>query len=512
MKASDRIIVNTLAQYARTIINTLLSLYATRLVLDVLGVSDYGIYTLVAGIVSMLSFLTNAFVRTTQRFLSYSQGKSDPIEMRNVFNNCLVLHICIGLFIGIVLELLTPLVFDWFIEIPEERLSAAKLLYQTVIFVLFLTFLCSPFRALLVSHENIVFTSCVEVVDGILKVLSVIALQFVSYDRLVSYGIFLLLIQLFNLITFAVYDFFKYKECCFPSFLNVNKGLLKNILSFAGWNMYNTGCILFRNQGVAIIINRFLSTAVNAAYGISFQVSACLGFVSNSVKNAFAPQIMRASASGDDNRTFFLSLIESKICFFLLSGVSIPIMFEMNDILSLWLKEVPPYTALFCDMMLLSALSDTLTTGLCTINLASGRLKLFSLISYSMKLLTLPTFLLALYFHVNVIYLAASFVFFELLSSLVRLPIVQYENGYKSKVFVKECILKMFLPLTISFVSSYVFHLLFSFPFSFILVLLLSFILYSISFYYLALGEREKNIVHTIFTSKISRLKPNKTR
>lgn len=170
MRASNRIIVNTLAQYVRTIINLLLSLYSARLVLDILGVDDYGIYSLVAGVVSMLSFLTNSLVGSTQRFLSFCQGRGELERLQAVFSNSLLLHIALGLGITLTLESLAPFLFHGFLNIPEGREEAAVIVYQQVITMVYISFIAAPYRALLVSRENIVYTSLIDVLDGVLKV------------------------------------------------------------------------------------------------------------------------------------------------------------------------------------------------------------------------------------------------------------------------------------------------------------------------------------------------------
>ena len=169
-----------MAQYIRTIINMVLSLYSTRLILLALGVDDFGIYTLLAGFVSMLSFITTALVGTTQRFMSVTQGKNDIDLMKKVFSNCLLLHAFIALSIVIIFEFIGLFLFDGFLNIPIDRVGAGKFIYQCVIFVLLISVIASPFRALLVSHENIVYTSIIDVCDGILKVLAAIMLLIVS--------------------------------------------------------------------------------------------------------------------------------------------------------------------------------------------------------------------------------------------------------------------------------------------------------------------------------------------
>ena len=421
MNNSKRILVNTMAQYIRTIINMVLSLYSTRLILLALGVDDYGIYTLLAGFVSMLSFITTALVGTTQRFMSVTQGKNDIDLMKKVFSNCLLLHAFIALSIVIIFEFIGLFLFDGFLNIPIDRVGAGKFIYQCVIFVLLISVIASPFRALLVSHENIVYTSIIDVCDGILKVLAAIFLQYASFDKLELYGLSLVFIQVFNILTFSIYDFIKYKECSMPRITYLNKDFIKSVGGFAGWNVYNTACVVGRNQGVAIIINKFFSTAINSAYGLSFQISGCVGFISQSLKNAIAPQAMKAYGSGDTERMIRLAHIENKLAFTLLASVSIPFIFEMPSLLQLWLKTVPEYSVMFARMVMIATLIDTLTTGYATANLAIGKLKKFSLIVYTFKLITPLVILVCMLFGMPIISVVISYIFMEILSSFSRL-------------------------------------------------------------------------------------------
>ena len=191
----------------------LLSLYTVRLVLQCLGHEDYGIYTLVAGVVAMLAFITNSLQNTTQRFISYYQGKNSIDKIRTVFNNSLVIHWLLGLGLLLVLYSISPLIFNGFLDIPSERLSSARITYFIVVIMLVLTFITAPYRSLLISHENIVYLSIIDVLDGILKVVLVTIMTFLDYDYLIVYSIIMLSIELFNLIALAGYSHFHYSEC-----------------------------------------------------------------------------------------------------------------------------------------------------------------------------------------------------------------------------------------------------------------------------------------------------------
>ena len=232
MKASNRVVVNTVAQYIKTFINIILSLYATRLILQTLGVDDFGIYTLLAGVISMLSFATNALAITTQRFLSYHQGKSNIEEQKNIFANSFYIHIVLAFITLTVLLLLTPLLFDGFLNINSERIEASITTYVIVSFILLITFLSTPFRAVLISHENIVFLTVIDVLDCIFKLLMAIGLSYITYDKLITYSLMMFFIQTFNLLVIGGFSMSKYQECILPSIKRLSKTYIPKIRNY----------------------------------------------------------------------------------------------------------------------------------------------------------------------------------------------------------------------------------------------------------------------------------------
>lgn len=495
MKASQRVFVNTIAQYGRTVINMVLSLYTVRLVLLTLGASDYGIYTLVAGVVSMLAFITNSLVSTTQRYVSFYQGKGNLGKLKEVFNNSLIIHLIIGLFVVIALEALIPLLFQGFLNIPSERTSAAQMVYQTVVWLIFFSFTAAPYRALLISHENIVYISIIDVLDGILKVILVILLTQISYDKLVWYGLIMLGVQVFNFLAFSVYCYNKYEECVLPNFKRINTEYLKGMFSFAGWSLYSTGCIIGRQQGIAIVLNKVAGPVINAAYGIGFQVAGYTNFLSASLVNAISPQIMKAEGAGDRDRALWLSNVTSKFIFFLLSAVCVPCMFEINEILEWWLKDVPENANIFCIMVMAALLCDSLSIGLMYVNQAIGKIGLYTVVLTTPKLITLPIVWILLKSGVSLTIVAGVYVVIELLCAIMRVPFIKRTAGLKVGRFFKEVTLHEVLPFMVCLVTSYFCSRLFSFDYGFVLTFIVTFICYGASIYLLGLTKTERNII-----------------
>ena len=469
-----------------------LSLYSSRLVLNILGIDDYGIYSLVAGIVSMLSFLTNSLVGSTQRFLSVSQGKGNNELVKSVFGNSLLLHVFLGLIVTIILEISTPLLFDSFLNIPEERMSVAKVLYQQVVWMVYISFVASPFRALLVSRENIVYTSIVDVLDGILKVILVLALPLISIDKLLAYGWIMFGIQVFNLIAFLVYCFAKYDECVLPKYKHFSWSYIKNLLSYTGWVVYSTLVITGRNQGIALVINKFYSVAVNAAYGIGNQLASMFAFVSTSFTNAISPQLMAAEGAGNRGKMWQLAEVQSKFSFLLLAMLAVPTIFEMKRLLSIWLGEVPTYAVLFASMFLTMQTIDQLSQGLGLANRAIGNIGIYTLVTYTPKLFVLPISWYLLHNEYSIVTIVILMITIEYLCMLLRIYLFVGQSDFSIKDYCKNVLIKTCYPVLLSVLVCYMITHFYSSPFRFIITYVISVLVFVISAYSFSLNCNER--------------------
>lgn len=498
MNSSTRVIINTTAQYVKTFVNIILTLFSARLILEALGVTDFGLYSLLAGVTSMLAFATNALASTTQRFLSYHRGKSCIEKQKDIFANSFYIQLILGLFTLVFLLALTPFLFAGVLNVPVERVFAAQWTYAIVALMLFVTFLCTPFRAILISHENIVYITIIDVIDGVLKVALAIALFHVGYDRLIGYAIFLLLIQLFNLIAIAVYAIRKYEECSIPSIRRVDKKYIKDISSYAGWNVYSIGCVMGRTQGVALLINRFFGPTVNAAYGLGFQIAGYVYFMSESLMNAIRPQIVQSEGEGDRARMLWLSEVASKFSFYLLSCLAVPCIFEMDTLLRLWLGKTPDYAVLFCRMVLVASIVDTLTCGLGLANQAIGNIKQYSLAVNSVKLLTLPIAFVCVKIGFPMYWVAVCYVVFEFLCAMIRLPFVRKTGGLDIVRFCRNVFAKEFVPFLILIVVTAVSSLYSSFAFDCVFTFTIAISVYIVSIYLFGLTQEEKKKLVTI--------------
>lgn len=498
MRNSSRIIVNTIAQYSRSIVNMIMNLIATRVILATLGFSDYGIYSLISGVVAFLSFINNALAVTTQRYLSIAQGQPNSDESVVVFKNSLLLHLIVAIVLVAGLELIFPFLFDGFLNIPLERLTASKALYHIIAFVLCISVVSSPYKAAIIAHENIVFISVVEVLDAAIKLACAYALSIVSIDKLVAYGLFLLFIQIFNIAALAIYAAIKYPECAWSIHFDINKGYIKEFFSFAGWTFYSIGSVYGRSQGLAVVINKFMGTIVNASYGLALQISGALNTLSQSLLNAVNPQLMKSEGQGNRSKMLRFAEIESKISLLVFSAVSIPILFEIPRLLELWLKDIPEYSVFFCRMVILASIFDMITVGMGSANQAVGKIKNYTLIIYTIKLLTVPISFICLKLGGDVVIIGAAYVLLELISALARIPVLKRSANMNVWSFIRNVIFKSIIPLGALVVACFVITNNTESSFRFLLTFTIPVAIFFVCIYLWGLCDDEKAIVDDI--------------
>ena len=472
-----------------------LSLYSSRLVLNILGVDDYGIYSLVAGIVSMLSFLTNSLVGSTQRFLSVNQGKGDLQRLKEVFSNSLIIHLGLGLITTLVLESCTHIFFNGFLNIPNGREDIARILYQQVIWMVYISFITSPYRALLVSRENIVYTSIIDVLDGILKVVLVLCLPYANIDKLLAYGWIMFGIQMFNLLAFVVYCHSKYEECILPRFRNFSFAYVKELSTYTGWVIYSTAVIAVRTQGMAIVINKFYNAAANAAYGIGSQISGMLAFVSSSFTNAISPQLMSAEGGGNYTKMWKLAEIQSKFSFLLLAMLAVPTMFEMHPILTIWLGKVPEGAVLFGCMFIAMQTVDQLSQGLGLVNRAMGNLGKYTLVTYTPKLLILPLGYLELKAGFSLYSVAFLMIIIEIICMLLRIYLFRNTEEFKLRSYCKNVLLRSIPPVIAATIICYLIFVSFDCSWRLLLSYIISVPVFLLITYFVSLNENERQLI-----------------
>lgn len=504
MEPTNRIIVNTIAQYLKAVINTVLALYSTRPILDALQVSDYGIYTVVGGVVAMLGFITNALVITTQRYISYYHGHGISEEARSVFANSLVLHVFLGALLMIVLLLPKDWIIHHILNIPSNRIIVAGHIYVITTFMLFFTILYAPFKALFIARENIIYIALVEIADAVIKFILAINLVHINADKLLVYAVLMGVIVVANFLAFSIYASAKFEECTvFISPKEIKKNTMRQLLGFAGWTTYGMGAVAGRNQGTAVVLNHFFGTSVNAAYGIAFQIYGAVAFVVTSLLNAMNPQIMKLEGGKEREKMLSMAGKESKYSVALLAIATLPLIIEMPAILDAWLKEVPPYTSLFCRFVLISFLCDQLTMGLQTAIQATGQIRSYTLLIYTPKLLFVPVIWIMFQYDYSILSMMVLFFLVELFVALIRIPYCKLKINLCISNYVRDVIIPQIPLCSLICIVGIACSTCLNFPIRFVLTYIVSAVTGIFSAWLFILNKGEKHYVKQLFMKRI---------
>jgi len=510
MQSANKVALNTGILYIRMLITVGISLYATRLVLSALGSSDYGIFSLIAGIIAMLSFLNTAMSTSTQRFLSVYQGKKDLVMQKKVFNHSLILHLGIGIVIVLALEAAGLFIFNGVLNIDPARIAAAKVIYHFMSATVFFTILAVPFLGSLTANENMLWISIVNVIEIVLKLIIALMLFVYEGDKLIFYGLLTAGVSIVTFILYAVYCLKKYAECEIQRKLDVDKSLLKELSSFAGWNLFGSLCSLGRVEGLAILLNVFLGTVVNAAFGIANQVAAQISFFSLTMLRAINPQIMKSEGSNDRKRMLRLTMIASKFSFFLLAIVAIPCIFEMTAILQVWLKTVPDYTVGFCSLILISALINQLTIGLQSGLQATGKIKVYQAVVGTTLLFNLPIAYFFLKSGFPPYSVIISYAFIEACACCLRLFFINKIAQLSYKEYFQKVFLKELIPVVSVVAVCLLMTRTLHFQYRFIATILVSGLVFMVMIYFTGLCADEKEMILNLMRKTKSTLQKRK--
>lgn len=385
---SRRIVKNTLMLYVRMLFLMLIGFYTSRVVLGALGETDFGIYNVVGGVVAMFTVVSGTLNAAISRFITFELGKGGGMHLNKVYSTAVLIQALIAIIVAVVAE---P-VGMWFINnemtIAPERIPAARWVLHFSIFSFVINLLSVPQMASITAHEHMSAYAYIGLSDGLLRLAVALLLQHSPIDRLVYYSALMAVAVTIVRITYGIYCRRHFEECRFrPVF---DKGLVKEMFSFAGWNFIGASSGVLRDHGGNILVNIFFGPAMNAARGVAVQVfSALQGFVTNFM-TAVNPQITKSYASGD--KEFMLSLVRksSRMSFYLLSIIALPVIFNADFLLGIWLKDVPDNASDFVRLFLIFALSESLSHSLVTAQLATGNIKKYQIIVGGIIMLNLP--------------------------------------------------------------------------------------------------------------------------
>ncbi|MGP1992281.1 hypothetical protein D9V96_010365 [Zobellia laminariae] len=510
MTPANKVIVNTAILYGRMLLTVGVSLYSTRLILEALGSTDFGIFELVGGIIAVLGFLNNTMATSTQRFISFYQGKNDLDGQKSVFANSLVMHIVVGLAIVIVLATLESFLFEQFLNIAADRIYAAKIVYRAMLASLLFSMINVPFMGTLIAHENLLFVAIVNILEALFKLGIALILVMLQNEKLIVYSFLMAASAFVILLLYMSFCIKKYDECSIRN-IQIDKNQIREISSFAGWNLFGALCSLGRNQGLVVLLNLFFGTAINAAYGIANQLASQMNFFSSTMLRALNPQIMKSEGVNDRERMLRLSMIASKFGFFLVAIIAIPAIFEMSQILGFWLKEVPRYTAIFAQLILIAILLNQMTIGLQSALQATGKIKLYQTVVGGVILMTLPIAYFFLKLGYPPYFVFVSYIGLEIIAIILRIGITKKIAQLSVPVYIHRVFVKSIVPLFCSFFTCWIVTNYFQIEYRFLLTGGISAIIFSLSIYFFGLCVDEKILIHGFLKIALKRLKKQKS-
>lgn len=503
--SSKKVFYNTLIIYIRILLTVVLSLYSTRLVLASLGSLDYGIYNLIGGVVSMLAFLNTAMATATQRFLSFELGKKVNSNIKQVYANTIVIHFGIGILIVLFLESFGLILIKYYLNIVPDKISSAIVVFHYMVYTVFLSIISVPFMALLYSHENIIIVAIVTLCESIFKLFIAIFLSYTKSNRIEIYAFLLAVVSSISAFSYLSFTINRYDEFSLKNVVKFKIYQVKELLSFAGWNLFGTLCSMARYEGFAVVLNIFFGSNINAAYGIANQVSSQINFFSVTVLQALNPKIMKSEGADDRGKMIRLALIASKFGFFLLSIIAIPCIFEMKFILQLWLKVVPEYTSVFCSLILISILINQVTIGIQSGLQATGKVKMYQIVVGSLILINIPIAVLLLKLGLKPYSILVSYAIVESIACCMRLYFFVAFAKLNIHDFINNVLKKEMLPLLILLSFSCLVTHLFDFKLRFLFSIPFLALIYLISIYLWGLCDDEKLIIDDILFKKLKR-------
>ncbi|MCC8113420.1 MAG: MATE family efflux transporter [Bacteroidales bacterium] len=506
--SNKRIAKNTVLLYVRILFSQLIALYTSRKVLEILGVEDFGIYGVVGGVASMLTFLNGTMAAATSRYLAIELGKNDLKAYNRVFSMAVIIHIVLASIIFIGGETFGLWFLNHHLVIPESRLYAANIVYQTIILTMVVGIVQTPYLASITTYEHMNIYAYVGMASSLWNLVLVFILAFITgVDSLVCYGILCMVGSLAWAIIYRIYCLRHFSACRFH--WKWDTSLFRSMLSFSGWNMLGALSATFRGQGVAIVVNLFGGPVVNASMAVANQVKGAVTGLVGGFSGAISPQITKNYGAQDYQRLHRLILTGSKLQYYLLLILAVPVMLEVPYLLSIWLVEVPqlsiPFVRIGMWDCLIGCLAGPLVTGL----LANGNIKVYQIFIGVMLMLNLPiSYAFLRWTDCNITIVSVVSVVISVCAVLGRMVFARKMIKLSFWLYARQVILPILMVSALSMLIPSFLHSLLPENFIRLVIVSLSSLLFTSSIIYLlGLTSDEKAIVKTLLQSVLSRFK-----
>lgn len=492
--ANKRLIKNTVFLYFRMFLLMAITLYTSRIVLQTLGIKDYGVYNAVGGIVAMFGILTTSLSGAISRFITVELGKGNISRLKDVFYTSLTVQIIMSLTTAILCEFIGGWFLISYMQIPEGREIAAHWVLHCSILTFVVSLINIPFNSVIIAHERMSTFAYISILEAVLKLGVAYSLFISNADKLITYAVLMLSIQVMLAIIYALYCRVHFEETKGNS--KFDKKLFKEMWSFAGWNLLGSSAHILNTQGVNMIINVFFGVVLNAARGIGNQVNgAVIQFVNNFMM-ALNPQITKSYATGDRQTSYILACRGAKCSYFLMYCLALPIMIEAQQILNIWLATPPEHASSFVVWTLLASLTTVIGTPLLTLILASGDIKSYQMKITALSCLPFPLTWIAFKMGADAIwaYIIYFIVYYAII--YVRLVLVHDKTGIPYTLYMKDVVLRIHLVSIISAIVPMSMLILKPTLFRLIGVTIVSIVSVIMCSYYLGLTKPERTKVY----------------
>lgn len=448
---NKRIAKNTLLLYIRMFISIIIGLYTSRVILEVLGVNDYGVYNVVGGIVAMFAFLNSAMTAASQRFISFELGTGNLEKLKKVFSTSVEIHLVIAFIIFLLAETIGLWFLNAKLNISPERMVAANWVYQSAILSFMLTVISVPYNSCIVAHEHMQAFAYISILDVFLKLVIVLILTVIPFDKLISYSILLLSVSLIIRIIYSIYCKKHFFECSFH--WTYDKKLFREMFGFASWSLIGNLGFAIKDQGSNIVLNLFYGTALNAARGVAVQVNGIVSSFSSNFIMALNPQITKQYASGNIEQSINLVYAGCRFSFFLLSIIAVPILINIDYILTLWLgTNVPSYTSDFLFYSLWASIIASMATPIVNALQATGKIRTFQIIIFFIMICEMPLAYLILNLGYEPFYIMFGTLFVTFIGLIARFILLKQQvNEYSISHFIFNILIKNLILIIVSF-------------------------------------------------------------
>lgn len=504
---NKRIAKNTLILYARMLLMMVISLYTSRVVLNALGIEDYGIYNVVGGVVSMFTILSGSLTAAIGRFITIEIGKGNKVKLNKVFCSAVNVQIALIIIVFILLETIGFWFLNYKMVIPQDRIVAANWVFQFSVITFAVGLWCVPYNALIVAHEKMSAFAYISLFEAFAKLLIAFAIWANPIDRLIYFGILTLSVGLIQRFINTWYCKKHFEECNYKFMFDA--AVTKEMFSFAGWNFIGSSSAILRDAGGNMIINLFFGPTVNAARGVAMSVNGTItGFVANFM-TALNPQITKNYASGNSEYMFKLIFQGARLSYYILLVLALPILFTTQYLLEIWLGIVPQHAANFARLVLIFAMSESLANPLVTVMLATGKIRNYQLIVGGCQLLNLPVsyMLLRFGFPPESIFIVAIAV--SVLCEMTRLIMLKGMINLSVRAFLKNVYFNVIFVTVVAAVLPFVIKGAIGLDCftDFVIICAISVISAVVSIYLIGCNKHDRELIHKGINKVIKRMK-----